>query len=440
MIKNRFTDPQEKKYFDMLRNGCSNEDDLQQCRLDETEHDVVSERLLSASEKKSAQTEDVDSSDKVHAMEHISNLLKEKNIHIDELVQYEKNNEQSNEQNRKGEDKQSSESPESTQPTESTMIPDPKYEKYFKMKKVGIPLPAIKNKISLEGLDPSIIDMDSCPLVPQSNQSSESSQPPPTIPSNLPKNNPQPTPINSNDTPSQPTQNPPETPSFTLPPKEKVHVDVKLRALYWNPVKPQTIKENSLWLKMNDKDVDIEMKNLVQCFSSEKSKESKPIESQHKETEEKKQVIVLTSEKRQRNVGIVLNRFKLSNQEIEDYIYRHDMTFFTSDVLESFRSILPTTEEVPALMAYQGDLQRLSEVDQFLYAMAHIPNVNNRIKSMSIQANWEANTEEISIKLNSIINVLKQIETNQKLLDLLTYVLAVGNSLNGILLHSLFIS
>ena len=320
------------------------------------------------------------------------------------------------------------------------MIPDPKYEKYFKMKKVGIPLPAIKNKISLEGLDPSIIDMDSCPLVPQSNQSSESSQPPPTIPSNLPKNNPQPTPINSNDTPSQPTQNPPETPSFTLPPKEKVHVDVKLRALYWNPVKPQTIKENSLWLKMNDKDVDIEMKNLVQCFSSEKSKESKPIESQHKETEEKKQVIVLTSEKRQRNVGIVLNRFKLSNQEIEDYIYRHDMTFFTSDVLESFRSILPTTEEVPALMAYQGDLQRLSEVDQFLYAMAHIPNVNNRIKSMSIQANWEANTEEISIKLNSIINVLKQIETNQKLLDLLTYVLAVGNSLNGILLHSLFIS
>ena len=59
---------------------------------------------------------------------------------------------------------------------------------------------------------------------------------------------------------------------------------------------------------------------------------------------------------------------------------------------------------------------------------------------MSIQANWEANTEEISIKLNSIINVLKQIETNQKLLDLLTYVLAVGNSLNGILLHSLFIS
>ena len=82
MIKNRFTDPQEKKYFDMLRNGCSNEDDLQQCRLDETEHDVVSERLLSASEKKSAQTEDVDSSDKVHAMEHISNLLKEKNIHI----------------------------------------------------------------------------------------------------------------------------------------------------------------------------------------------------------------------------------------------------------------------------------------------------------------------------------------------------------------------
>ena len=35
---------------------------------------------------------------------------------------------------------------------------DPKYQKYFKMKKMGIPIQAIKNKMLLDNLEPSIID------------------------------------------------------------------------------------------------------------------------------------------------------------------------------------------------------------------------------------------------------------------------------------------
>ncbi|XP_065075534.1 WASH complex subunit 3 [Ochlerotatus camptorhynchus] len=35
---------------------------------------------------------------------------------------------------------------------------DPQYERYFKMLQVGVPMPAVKNKIKVEGLDPDYID------------------------------------------------------------------------------------------------------------------------------------------------------------------------------------------------------------------------------------------------------------------------------------------
>uniref|UniRef100_A0A1Q3FJP0 Putative coiled-coil domain-containing protein 53 n=1 Tax=Culex tarsalis TaxID=7177 RepID=A0A1Q3FJP0_CULTA len=35
---------------------------------------------------------------------------------------------------------------------------DPRYERYFKMIQVGVPVPAVKNKIRTEGLDPNYID------------------------------------------------------------------------------------------------------------------------------------------------------------------------------------------------------------------------------------------------------------------------------------------
>ncbi|RLN55391.1 hypothetical protein BBJ29_007039 [Phytophthora kernoviae] len=47
----------------------------------------------------------------------------------------------------------------------------PKYEKYFKMLKVGLPLPVVKHKMQSEGVDPSILDMDPNKPLPEVFQS-----------------------------------------------------------------------------------------------------------------------------------------------------------------------------------------------------------------------------------------------------------------------------
>ena len=50
-------------------------------------------------------------------------------------------------------------------PTDDQPSPDeiqasqhPKLLKYFKMEKVGVPAPAIKGKMKVEGIDPSLLD------------------------------------------------------------------------------------------------------------------------------------------------------------------------------------------------------------------------------------------------------------------------------------------
>jgi hypothetical protein len=37
---------------------------------------------------------------------------------------------------------------------------DPRYKKYFVMLKVGVAMPQVKNKMELDGLDPSVIEYE----------------------------------------------------------------------------------------------------------------------------------------------------------------------------------------------------------------------------------------------------------------------------------------
>ena len=58
-----------------------------------------------------------------------------------------------------------------TEPTISgTGVPlnkDPKYLKYFKMKKMGLPNEVVKHAMEKDGMDPSILDLDpNLPLIP----------------------------------------------------------------------------------------------------------------------------------------------------------------------------------------------------------------------------------------------------------------------------------
>lgn len=54
-----------------------------------------------------------------------------------------------------------------------TVAKDPRYARYLKMVQVGVPVMAIKNKMVLEGLDPSLLDTPNAPVPGGGSGSSE---------------------------------------------------------------------------------------------------------------------------------------------------------------------------------------------------------------------------------------------------------------------------
>lgn len=51
---------------------------------------------------------------------------------------------------------------------------DPRFARFFKMLQVGVPEPAVKNKMRAEGLDPSFLDNPDAPAPPESSKKSDS--------------------------------------------------------------------------------------------------------------------------------------------------------------------------------------------------------------------------------------------------------------------------
>ena len=162
---------------------------------------------------------------------------------------------------------------------------DPRYQKYFKMKKMGLPDGAVKNALERDRLEPSIVDLDWEKSLSSQTKSSGTLQ------------------------------------ATAAVAKKK---RVRRKKIYWNPIEPDRIKENSLWslvrgrVQMNDLNYDVkEFENLF-------TESADPTEQQRRKkqafsTKPKKLVQVIDG-KRSMNGGIILLRLKIDYDKIAEMV------------------------------------------------------------------------------------------------------------------------
>jgi hypothetical protein len=157
---------------------------------------------------------------------------------------------------------------------------DPEYGKYFKMVKMGLPIGAIKNAIERDGKDASIMDLDPSKSIASQRKSSNGRRE--------------------------------RRSSVAKKPR------VRRKKIYWNPIEPGQIKENSLWSLVRDR---VRMKNLtydVKEFEDLFTESADPAANKPKKkeaTKAKKSVQVIDG-KRSMNGGIVLLRLKIDYGKI----------------------------------------------------------------------------------------------------------------------------
>jgi hypothetical protein len=176
---------------------------------------------------------------------------------------------------------------------------DPKYSKYFKMLKIGMPMEAVKHAMERDGLDSHVMDQDhNLPAKPSKGKKDDE-------------------------------------------PKEK---DSHRRArLHW---KPKQVRSNSLWAKIDEDpaldNIEIDEEEFAELFQAEIQNDNVPRSSTKLRGSPRKGAGVrVIDPKRANNGGIILARLKMSHDDMADVVDRMYVYF-----------MLPSTDQFCILCTY----------------------------------------------------------------------------------------
>jgi hypothetical protein len=159
---------------------------------------------------------------------------------------------------------------------------DPEYAKYFKMRSMGLPVDAVKNALTRDGKDPGIMDLDPNKSVAYQMKTSTSSK---------------------------------------KSPAKKKKKRIRRKKIYWNPINPANLKEDSMWHIVKDAVNMAKLHYDQQEFEELFTESADPKDKKKKKTEKAaKKLIQVIDAKRSMNGGIILARLKIEYSKIAEIV------------------------------------------------------------------------------------------------------------------------
>ena len=317
------------------------------------------------------------------------------------------------------------------------------YSKKFKAVSMGQPIEQVKMRMEMEGMDPSVLDLDMNTVgflnIPEgelvkypdghTEPCCSSSAPAVAAPVPVPTASAAPVPLTASSSSLRTTVVKKETKpkDEILPPRPKFKHDAKLRPLYWDVLSSKTVVEKSMWFSLNDRDIQLDTAMLDMEFSTKQITfvlPSEPVNASEK-------VVNLLDPKREQNVGIAIGRLKITVRDLHHALLFGDFNILTKELVSLLVNAAPTPEEQEVCLAFQGDEKKLSSASLFAYELSDIPSVLQRLQCCKSILTFEDENERIR-------KITEVYEKNEKLMmnssgikKLMEIILAVGNYLNG---------
>ncbi|KAI9922300.1 hypothetical protein PsorP6_001218 [Peronosclerospora sorghi] len=304
----------------------------------------------------------------------------------------------------------------------------PRYAKYFKLLKMGMPRPQLELKMSAESLDPTALD-----------------RPDEMIPEDL------------------------SSAVFKVP-KENVAAKPskpKLRNLYWEAVKSEETT-GTIWesfareedrQKKDDDKAPVGPPSVAGLFAVQankpkpKSAASKsdvldqfvdqlsnifvskaPVAKESEvKTPTKRRAptrVALIDAKRANNIGIMLARFRLPYAKLRNAVLLVDKELLSVERVSSLLQFAPEDDELDAVRAYTGDPKLLGDAEQYFREMDCIPRLTTRLQAIHATWQFDAYVEEQRKLMESVSNACRELQACEPLKDILRVVLSLGNALN----------
>jgi len=219
-------------------------------------------------------------------------------------------------------------------------------------------------------------------------------------------------------------------PESTLPAREALEKPVKpLKKLHWETVKLDSL-DGTAWADMLQ-NVEFDQKSFVSMFQRivKKRGKKKRRNSQTSTARANRQISLLDS-KREVNISIALNAFKMSVDRLCESITHIDFEVLTPERLISLINILPKEDEEKKIREFKGNPKLLSAPSLFHYKVGRIKNIRKRLEQVLFMSTLDSKTKEIRKNIRLLKKSLQALKSDENIAKILHLVLTLGNYMN----------
>ena len=303
---------------------------------------------------------------------------------------------------------------------------DSTYAKYFKMLKFGLPRETVGHKISGDGFDDIVLDLDA-----------ESPLPPSLSASSL----------------IQKSHQQAAEAEAALRNQSRILARRRKR-LHWEQLPGErALRGDTIWSSagssqgndgfgdLGDDLIDDEEEFLrlftAEAVSAAASKEKKSEAAAGTGNGKTGQPVVLLDSKRARGVGIALAKLRISYESIRTCLVQLTVIVpgttkeLNLEALQVLEECLPTQEEVQTVKSYRGDKAKLGEAEKFFTVVGDVPKAKARASALAFQAQFGTRTADVENRVNALTEACKAVKASKRLRKVLEAVLKLGNKLNA---------
>lgn len=264
----------------------------------------------------------------------------------------------------------------------------------------GLPMGAVKNALTRDGLDPGIMDLDHDKSVASQLDAKKKSV----------------------------------LKDFKMNKKPKV----RRKKVYWTQVDAtdgtvwQVVKSSKLVL---DIDIDEFEKLFTQAVDADKEKEKK--EKEAAKSSKKSGTVKVIDSKRGMNGDIILRKVKLSPNEVATLVENMDAGSLDAVELKSLYEFMPTDEEIKALTAYlesskdkTEEISYMTPCEQYMVAMKDLKDSDKKFQCIIFLSEFSHKLKELKWDVDHLSAACEQLKTSKRFRTLLKMILLLVNRIN----------
>lgn len=297
---------------------------------------------------------------------------------------------------------------------------DPEYAKFFKLASMGAPAESVKAKMVMAGLRPELLDTPDAPLPAKGDAAPSSVKPAAARRAHL-------------------------TIAIKPPIKQTT------RSFYWQQLRGEVIK-GTIWEEIEKESSnqnnqtplvlsDADLAVLETEFPAP-NKDGAATTGRHRTSSmdhlskepgsplASPRVVFLIERSRANNVSIIIKQFRLSHAAIREAIMKLDANVLTLDRVQGLLKIVPTDEEIAAIVGFQGDPLTLNEAERILKELITVPRLKQRLQALQAKLQFPTLVRDLQSKVAKLSSARSEIAESAEFKTILQVVLQVGNKMN----------